>query len=75
MKSEYKMSIGAVLATFGALGIVLSLLLPIDLGRPLDFLLGFAVGVCSGLGAVLSLNGLMERRRRESATNTPYSDR
>ncbi|MBU6998453.1 MAG: hypothetical protein HXS41_04790 [Theionarchaea archaeon] len=75
MKSEHKMSIGAVLTTFGALGIVLSLLLPIDLGRPLDFLLGCGVGVLSGLGAVLSLDGLLERRKKQAAANVQSADR
>ncbi|MBU7014608.1 MAG: hypothetical protein HXS52_01300 [Theionarchaea archaeon] len=68
MKSEHKMSIGAVMASIGSLVLVLSLLVgPMDLGRPLDFLMGFGVGLCTGLGLVLSINGLIERRREKES--------
>jgi NhaP-type Na+/H+ or K+/H+ antiporter len=59
-----KLSLGSVLSTFGALGIVLSLLLgwP-EAPRPLGFLLGFVVGLVTGLGATFSIAGLIERKR------------
>lgn len=36
---------------------------PPDIGRPWDFLIGFALGVICSLGATLSVHGLIERRR------------
>ncbi|MGC1122131.1 MAG: hypothetical protein WBA22_13660 [Candidatus Methanofastidiosia archaeon] len=77
MNPKYKMYIGAVLASIGGLGILLSFLLgAMDLGRPFDFLIGFAVGVSTGLGTVLSINGLLERRRRKESADVSksYSD-
>jgi predicted ABC-type sugar transport system permease subunit len=58
-----KLALGSVLATGGALGIVLSLLLGwSEASRPWGFLLGFADGVVTGLGAALSIAGLLERK-------------
>jgi predicted ABC-type sugar transport system permease subunit len=63
IKTQTKLSLGAVLATFALLGIVLSILLGwTDAPRPWGFLLGFVEGVFAGLGATLSLAGLIERR-------------
>ena len=65
MSTQTKLSLGAVLATLGALGIVLSLLLGwSEAAGPWDFLLGFATGVVTGLGATLSVAGLIERKRQ-----------
>jgi hypothetical protein len=52
------------LATLGALSIVLSLLLGwLETVGPWAFLLGFVTDVVTGLGATLSVVGLVERRR------------
>jgi hypothetical protein len=62
--TQAKISIGSVLASIGALGIVLSPLLGWTAApRPWGFLLGFVVGVLSGLGVTLVVSGLIERRR------------
>jgi hypothetical protein len=64
MSTQTKIALGSVLATVGALGGVLSPLLGWPAApRPWDFLLGFVVGVLAGLGATLSVSGLIERRR------------
>jgi len=64
MSTQTKIALGSVLATGGALGMVLSLLLGWSAApRPWGFLLGFVVGVIAGLGATLSVSGLIERRR------------
>ncbi len=64
MSTQTKLALGAVLATLGALSIVLSLLLGwSEAPGPWDFLLGFVTGVVTGLGATLSVAGLIERRR------------
>ena len=63
IKTQTKLALGSVMATIAALGIVLSILLgwP-DAPRPWGFLLGFMVGLFAGLGATLTLAGLIERR-------------
>lgn len=64
MSTQTKIALGSVLATVGALGMVLSLLLGWSAApRPWGFLLGLLVGVLAGLGATLSVSGLIERRR------------
>ena len=64
MSTQTKIALGSVLASSGALGIVLSLLLEWTAApRPWGFLLGFVVGVAAGLGATLVITGLVERRR------------
>ena len=64
MSAQTKMTLGAALSTFGALGIVLSVLLGWTAApRPWGFLLGFVVGVVAGLGSTLAITGLIERRR------------
>jgi len=64
MSTQTKLALGAVLSTLGALAIVLSLLLGwSEVPNPWDFLLGFSVGVVTGLGATLAVAGLIERRR------------
>jgi hypothetical protein len=65
MSTQIKITLGSVLSTFGALGIVLSLLLDWPaVPSPWDFLLGFVVGVITGLGVTLAIAGLIERRNR-----------
>jgi hypothetical protein len=64
MSTQVRMGLGSVLSTFGALSVVLSLLLEWPAApRPWGFLIGFVVGLLVGLGATLSLSGLIERRR------------
>jgi len=64
ISTQTKIALGSVLATVGALGMVLSLLMGWSAApRPWGFLLGFVVGVIAGLGATLSVSGLIERRR------------
>jgi hypothetical protein len=64
MTTQTKIALGSVLATFGALGIILPLLLGwTDMPHPWGFLLAFVVGVVAGLGATLAVAGLIERRR------------
>jgi hypothetical protein len=64
MKSQ-KLGWGACLAVIGTLSIVLGPTLGLtELGRPWNFLLGFVFGVVAGLGAALSVAGLLEVRLR-----------
>ena len=64
MSTQTKIALGSVMATFAALGIVLSLLLGWSAApRPWGFLLGFVVGLLAGLGVTLALSGLIDRRR------------
>lgn len=64
MKSQ-KLSWGACLAVIGALSIVLGPTLGLtELGRPWNFLIGLIFGVIVGLGAMLSVAGLLEVRSR-----------
>jgi predicted ABC-type sugar transport system permease subunit len=64
MSKQVKLGIGSVLSTFGALGIVLSLILEWTAApQPWGFLLGFVFGVAAGLGATLVITGLIEQRR------------
>ena len=60
-----KMSIGAAIACIAALAVALAPILNYgDLPRPWSFLVGFATGVCLGIGAALSIGGLIEYRRQ-----------
>lgn len=64
MSTQTKLALGAVLATVGALGMVLSLLLGWSAEpRPWGFLLAFLVGVLVGVGVTLAVSGLIERWR------------
>jgi len=64
MSTQTKLALGSVMATIGAIGMVLSLLLRwSEAPRPWGFLLGFLVGLLAGLGATLGVSGLIERRR------------
>ena len=68
ISTRTKLALGSALATIGALGIVLSLLLDwSEATSPWGFLIGFAVGVCCGLGATLAIAGLIERRGGKQA--------
>jgi len=65
MSSEFKLGMGSLLSTFGALGIVLSMILEWTAApRPWGFLLGFIFGVAAGVGVLLSITGLVEFRNR-----------
>jgi hypothetical protein len=64
MNANMKLGIGAALAAVGALGIVIGPAFGFaDLGRPWSFLLGFVVGIIAGMGAALSVSGLIDVRR------------
>jgi len=64
MKAETKMGVGAVLACFGAIAVVLGPILGWSgAPQPWSFLLGFLFGILLGLGAALSVAGLIEYRR------------
>lgn len=63
MNSQNKISIGSVFAVIGGAGIVLSPMFGwTSLVRPWSFLLGFILGVAAGVGVVLAIAGLIERR-------------
>ncbi len=54
-----------MLATVGSVGIVLFPLMHWTAVRiPWDYLLGFAFGLMTGIGAALAVWGLLERRSR-----------
>jgi hypothetical protein len=64
MKTKHKMAFGALLSICGGIGIVLGPSFGLaDLGRPWSFIIGFAVGVSGGIGAVLAICGLIENRK------------
>jgi predicted ABC-type sugar transport system permease subunit len=64
MSTETKIALGSALAALGALAIVLSVLLEwTAVPAPWDVLLGFVLGVITGLGGTLAVAGLIERRR------------
>ena len=65
MSTQFKLGMGSVLLTFGALGIVLSMILEWTAApRPWGFLLGFVFGVAAGVGVPFSIIGLIEFRNR-----------
>ena len=64
MSAERKMGIGAALACLSAVAVVLSPVLGwSEAPQPWSFLLGLVFGIMLGLGAALSLAGLIEYRR------------
>lgn len=59
-----KLGIGACFALLGALGIVFGPVMGLtNLAYPWSFLAGFVTGILAGLGATLSISGLLDRRR------------
>jgi len=67
MSTQTKLALGAVLSTFGALVIVLSVLFEWTAApRPWGFFLGFISGVVAGLGVTLAISGLIDRKRGPS---------
>jgi hypothetical protein len=65
MEPEKRMGIGAALACFAAIAVVLSTVLGWSGAcEPWGFALGLVFGVLLGLGATLALAGLIEVRRR-----------
>jgi hypothetical protein len=63
MSNQTKLGLGSFLSTFGALGVVLSLLLDwTSAPEPWGFLLGLFFGVAVGLGVTLAVAGLIGRR-------------
>jgi NhaP-type Na+/H+ or K+/H+ antiporter len=68
MDQRDKLATGAVLSTVGGLGIILNPILGWgQLSSPWSFLLGFVFGAMAGVGVVLALGGLVDRRRTASA--------
>jgi len=64
MEWQRKTGVGAVLGVLGGIFVVVGPVLGLtELGRPWSFLVGFVVGVITGLGAVLTVSGLLDRRR------------
>lgn len=64
MKVRGRLFLGAVLALLGGAGIILGPPLGFsDLGRPWSFILGFVFGVLAGIGTVLSLFGIHEKKQ------------
>ncbi len=64
VRTRTQLAVGTVLATFGALGMVLGAVLGAgSLGRPWAFIAGFLVGVATGLGCVLVVDGVATLRR------------
>ncbi len=59
-----KIALGSFLAAFGALGVVLPVMLGWIAPRPWSFALAFAAGLSAGLGAALALAGMIEHKRR-----------
>jgi hypothetical protein len=65
MSTRQKLGVGSVFATFGALGIVLSLILEWSTAPPpWGFLLGFIFGATAAVGVHLSIAGLIEYRNQ-----------
>jgi F0F1-type ATP synthase assembly protein I len=63
-QTRAKIGGGSALAAVAVLGMVLSPILGWPSApRPWGFILGFVIGVLAGLGATLTVSGLVERRR------------
>jgi len=63
ISTQTKLGLGSALASLGALGMILSLLLRwAEAPQPWGSLLGFLVGILVGIGVTLVLVGLIERR-------------
>lgn len=64
MSTSTKIGLGSAMSTVAALVLVLSLFFGwTEVPPPWDFLLGFVNGIMAGLGATLSIAGLLEHRR------------
>ena len=64
MDTQKKISLGSALSVIAVTGIVLSAIFGwTSLVRPWGFLLGFVLGIASGLGVTLAIAGLLENRR------------
>ena len=66
MNTNMKISVGALLAIFGAIGFIVAPSLGATvLPEPWGFIAGFMVGVMTGIGAALCVKGLLERRQQK----------
>lgn len=64
LDTRQKLGWGSLLAIIGAFGIVAGPSLGWStLDRPWSYLTGFVFGVLGGVGATLSISGLIDRRR------------
>lgn len=64
MTTKNKIGLGSILAVFGGIGIVLGPSLGFTrLSEPWSFITGIIIGIIGGIGAVLSILGLLENRK------------
>lgn len=62
MRIKNKLAFGSVLASFGAISLILNSTLRLtQMGRPWSFIIGFITGLICGLGATLTISGLIEK--------------
>ena len=63
LNTRQKLGFGSLLSVVGSFGIVAGLLMgSYGLDNPWGFLVGFVLGVLGGIGATLSLSGLIDLR-------------
>jgi hypothetical protein len=63
MEYQTKLRIGAVLSIFGAVGIIVILVLGLDPApAELRFVTGFFIGLIAGIGMALAISGLLNRK-------------
>jgi len=63
LDTQQKLAFGSALAVIGAAGIVIGPTLGFsNLLWPWSFILGFVFGILAGIGVVLTISGLIDRR-------------
>jgi len=63
LDTQQKLGFGSALAVIGAAGIVIGPTVGLSgLAWPWGFLLGFVFGILAGIGVVLTISGLIDRR-------------
>jgi len=66
LERKKKIALGSALSAIAGAGITLTAILGwASLARPWGFLLGFVLGVMSGIGVALAIAGLLESRRSD----------
>jgi len=64
MDTKVKLYIGSLFALVGAFGLIFGPTLGATmLGKPWSFMVGFLMGVMGGMGAVLSIDGLLKMKQ------------